>query len=212
MTENHNKSDPQEANPYLQALRSARGERGHAEKRLKKELETLFQGHVERYLEFLDLPTKITEAVNSGKTAVEVDIKSATTFFENKLSIEGTFCEVKNPDLNLSFAKTWTQFYQTLLRQVAVGELSNSKLIASAYTNKDSRHGLWNPNETFILSGDVPETSITFERNWENRVVRPHAFKKNRYTHRCLYCELSEIHRVHNVAAAYPVILELDWR
>ena len=103
MTKNHNKGDhiknePKKENSLLHALRSARGNRADTEKRLKKELEVLLQEHVDRYLAHLDLPTKITRAVNANKPSWRLTSVKCKDFFQTKVGRKPQkfFCLVEN--------------------------------------------------------------------------------------------------------------------
>ena len=220
MTKNHNKGDhiksePKEENSLLHALRSARGNRADTEKRLKKELEVLLQEKVDRYLAHLDLPTKITRAVNANQNELGVDIRSATTFFNRQLEENPDFfCLVENQDLTLKFTKSWADFYNALLQRVAVKELNKSKLLVERYSNDYySRNSpsqiIWN------FKPDVRTQPIVTE---VEQVVKPHKYGraavytdlgKRRENICCEY--FGEFHHVHKEAYAYPVVLKLKW-
>ena len=217
MTKNHNKgdhikSDPKEENSLLHALRSARGNRADTEKRLKKELEVLLQEHVDRYLAHLDLPTKITKAVNANTSELGVDIRSATTFFNRQLEENPDFfCLVENQDLTLKFTKSWADFYNALLQRVAIKELRKSSLLVERYINSYSRR-----NAPIFLTWEGSGSRSDPVMTGEERTVYPHKHGKvtvYNYGNKSVDCcsIYNSNHRVHKRAYAYPVVLKLKW-
>ena len=212
MTKNHNKGDhiksePKEENSLLHALRSARGNRADTEKRLKKELEVLLQEHVDRYLAHLDLPTKITRAVNAGKSIVEIEINDAKTFFRRKLETSPEiFCKVENADLTLEFTKSWIDFYEALLNTVAIEELSKSYLNVETVTSQRNNYRYqWSSKwTTDYKNNSTPYRSEYAAHTGQDVLVQPHRFRRG-----C--CRFAENDRVHKADYLYPDHLRLDW-
>ena len=199
MTSNHDKRDPDKVNPMLEALRSAKKNREARAKELQAHLEKAFQKKVDKYIAaVLELPSKITEAVNQGKTSLDVDIRNATTSFASNLTRKNdTFCYVQDKELSLKFSKSWTDFFKQLLSTVAVEEFENSQLTRTRMEKIDGKwkrygHEKW----------DRPVDEYTTSRSGTR--IGPHKYYRG-----C--CGFKEDSVVHSEAYKYPDILCLRW-
>ena len=199
MTSNHEKRDPDKVNPMLDALRSAKKNREARSKQLQAHLEKVFQKKIDKYIAgVLRLPEKITEAVNQGKSSLDVDIRNATTSFASKLTRKNdTFCYVQDKELSLKFSKSWTDFFKQLLSTVAVEEFEDSQLIR---TRMEKINGKWTRKRSDEWARPVNE----YTKARSGTRIGPHQYYRG-----C--CGLNEGSVVHSEAYKYPDILRLRW-
>lgn len=209
MTSNHDKRDPDKVNPMLDALRSAKKNREARSKQLQAHLEKVFQKKVDEYIEWLRLPEKITEAVNQGKSSLDVGIRNTPASFASLAdssivlakpltSKNDTFCYVEDKELRMIFKKTWTDFFKRLFSTVAVEELENSALIRREIIKIKAGKLDWSNGDNW----DHPVRE--FRYNQTRTVIGPHQYKRG-----C--CDLTESNGVHSEAYKYPDILRLRW-
>ena len=138
---------------------------------------------------------------------------SATTFFKRKLEENPDFfCLVENQDLTLKFTKSWADFYNALLRRVAVKELNKSSLLVKRYIKRLLSSN--SPSQIiWTFKPDVRTHPImTGEKSGESSQIRAGSgIQFGKRSRKIFAVNILESHRVHKEAYAYPVVLKLKW-
>lgn len=216
MSNQHEKSEPkpeEETNPFVQALRGAKGERRQEIQRVKKQLDQDLQKKIMEYIEVLGISKSVADAARLGKTSVKIDIRGAQNHFQRYYNTTDVFNFVENKSMELRFEKKWTEFFHEFKKTIAVDDLKESCLLKETYIIRDTNYhemesvGLVWPELTHFPTGGalVKDRTRLSYHVYQASVLASSVGKCNR-------CRQSENHIMHQPEYLYPDFLIVKWK